>query len=139
MKFRNRGLRESRSEHMMRFQHGWPFGDVCRQMPGYLTLPTDWADDPALAAPWGGLCIAQVAELQPKAAKPTHAEPKLRRSRRTVEAFGFARSGRDPTGHRVSSTKLGRHPYAREHRSTGVSMVEAVFQGLVIAAGRIRL
>jgi len=57
-----------------------PFGPPERPMAGYLTLPTDWAVDPALAAPWVERAMAQVAALSPK---PKNVKP-------TTEAEGSA-------------------------------------------------
>jgi TfoX/Sxy family transcriptional regulator of competence genes len=47
-----------------------PFGPEQRPMGGYLSLPADWRDDPALETAWVERARAYVATLPPKVKKP---------------------------------------------------------------------
>jgi TfoX/Sxy family transcriptional regulator of competence genes len=45
------------------------FGPAERPMTAYVSLPSAWRDQPALAAGWVGRALEHVAELPPKKAK----------------------------------------------------------------------
>ena len=69
-------LDEASRDALAAIEGSAPFGPSERPMAGCWTLPTDWADEPALAALWVERPLAQVAALPPRAAKPKAAKPK---------------------------------------------------------------
>jgi TfoX/Sxy family transcriptional regulator of competence genes len=52
------------------------FGPAERPMGGYLSLPSAWRADPALAADWVGRALAHVSTMPPKKAKPRRSAAK---------------------------------------------------------------
>ena len=52
-----------------------PFGPAERPMGGYLSLPSAWRDDAALAADWVDRAHAYVSAMPPKKAKPSKSKP----------------------------------------------------------------
>lgn len=62
-------LSESDMSELERIEGSGPFGPADRPMKGYVALPGEWLDLPAVAKPWVERALDHVSQLPPKAKK----------------------------------------------------------------------
>ena len=71
---------EARRAELAATDGAGPFGPEERPMGGYVSAPSEWADEPERITAWVDLAFAEAAALPPKSSKPRKA-PKTTKSR----------------------------------------------------------